>query len=691
MKRNVSLILAIALFAVVLAICATPKRMAPVHAQREVPPADGTCCGKKPPKFPDLPGTNMVPPQTYSAFSGQIAVVTGQLRGASSMLVVDLKNENSGVPVNTNWTAPSYRHPDWATTKWGDWFGLTLDNQGNIYTTATTSYFLKSSVTAANPGRVYRIDGTTGVVNVFVTLPNKFPALGNIFYDCLHDSFFVSNFADGRIYQIKRPSSSATTGTVVATFDHQTGTIDTSANAGNAEGGVDYSTFSLKNPPGTAQGGRVWGLAVFGGHLYYGVWRQDSGENQPPNDKANEVWSVPLASNGNFQGTATLEITLPTLHFSNPINGLTLSNPVSSITFNAAGDMLLAERSMNGDTNNKNNTFVAHASRYLEYTKIGSTWTLLLPAKFGPGTLTSGGAPSSAGGATYDLFGARVWGTADAMHLNVNDSLYGIQGLPMSGGSVLNSLLVDLTDTPTTTAHKNQMGDIEIPCATCDGGPSPTPTPPATCGVKTDEISCKKDGTGGYLNTFTVTNNTGKPVTKVLVTPPLNSNFAITPQNPPLPNGVLLNGQSATLTVTITGGQPGKQICFTITLMTKDGPCCTVEVCPVLPDCCAVATNVKIDCGRNGSYTYVLSIVNTSSNTIQHIYLYPPAGVTMTPNYFAVSLAPGATFTTPPITITGARPGSFCFSLSLHTERMKECCSGDQCVMLPECPIYPPR
>jgi hypothetical protein len=699
MFRKVNLILTLAVFAVIVVICAAPKRTQPVHAQKSVPPADGACCGKKPPKLPDLPANGATAAQIYSTFSGQIAVVTGQLRGGSSMLVMDLKNENSGLPINTNWTGPSYSHYDWATTKYGDWFGLTLDNQGNIYTTATTSYFLKSPVTAANPGRVFRIDGTTGLVNVFATLPNQTPAvgsapaLGNIFYDCRHDSFYVSNFADGRIYQIKRPSSSATTGTVVATFDHQTGTIDTSVTAGGPEGGVTYSTFSLKNPPGTARGGRVWGLATHGASIFYAVWRQDSGDQTGP---ANEVWSVPLASNGNFQGTPTLEFALPALHFSNPTNGSAFSNPVASITFNAAGDMLLAERSMNGDSNNKNGSFAAHASRYLEYTWNGSAWVLMLPAKFGPGTLTSSGSPSSAGGAAYDPLGARVWGTADAMHLIGNppgstDVLYGIQGLPMSGGSVLNSLLVDLTDTPTTTAHKNQMGDVEIPCAACDGVPTPTPTPPATCDVKTNEISCKRDGTGGYLYTFTVTNNTGKPVTKVLVTPPPNSNFSITPQNPPLPGGVLPDGQSATLTVTIMGGQPGKQVCFTVTLMTKDGPCCTVEVCPVLPDCCAVATNVKVECGRNGSYTYVLSIVNTSPNTIQHIYLYPPAGVTMTPSYFAVSLAPGATFQTPPITITGARPGSFCFSLSLHTEGMKECCSGDQCVTLPECPVYPPR
>jgi uncharacterized repeat protein (TIGR01451 family) len=213
-----------------------------------------------------------------------------------------------------------------------------------------------------------------------------------------------------------------------------------------------------------------------------------------------------------------------------------------------------------------------------------------------------------------------------------------------------------------------------------------TPPPPTTnsCEVKTKDIACKADGTGGYLYTFTVTNNTGLPVTNLLVTPPSNSNFSITPQMPPLPNGVLPNGQSATLTVTITGGKPGQKVCFTVTLMTKDGPCCTVEVCTALPDCCATAIEGKLKCDQNGSYTYLLSIVNTSPNTVKHIYLYPPTGVTMTPSYFSVSLSPGATFQMP-VTITGAKPGKLCFRISLHTEGMKECCSIEQCISLPEC------
>ena len=725
-KRFDSTILWFSVFmlAVILAILAAPSRVIPVSAQQS---DSSGCCGKKPPKFPDLPGTALVPPQTYSTFSGQIAVVTGQLIGGSSVVVVDLKNENAGVPVDTNWSSLSspptnlYRHPDWANSKIGDVFGLTLDDQGNVYVTASTSYLTKSPVTTAAPGNVYRIDGTTGAVNVFASLPNQGPGLGNIEFSCELKSFYVTNFADGRIYQmVTDNSTSPPTAKVMSAFSPATGAVAsgfTSKN-GDPETGRDYSQFIPKNKPGTKNWGRPWGVKVLGNRLYYGLWRQDSGHHTGVDAHANEVWSVQLAGGVFVANSQVLEVPLPSNLFTNPwpitsAPSNNFSNPVSSISFSPTGDMLLAERSMNGDRNNDldangNPAFARHASRLLEYTRPNSTsaWTPLTVAaanKFGVGAphpLTStndGGRPSCAGGGDYDVVGGLVWSTGDALHYKgtgasaggfpyppdvgpaQTDYIYGIQGLKaMTGGTIHNSLLIDLTNGTTAPGNKNEMGDVEIPCPEDSA---------QTCAVKTDEISCKKDGTGGYLFTFTVTNNTGKPVINVLLTPPPNSNFSITPQNPPLPGGVLLNGQSTTIQVTITGGQPGKQICFPVTLMAQDGPCCTIEVCPVLPNCCAVAENVSIKCNPNGSYSYVLSIVNTSPNTIQHIYLYPPAGVTMTPNYFAVSLAPGATFQTPLITITGAHAGSFCFRLSLHTKGMEECCSGDQCVTLPACQI----
>jgi len=201
--------------------------------------------------------------------------------------------------------------------------------------------------------------------------------------------------------------------------------------------------------------------------------------------------------------------------------------------------------------------------------------------------------------------------------------------------------------------------------------------------VKDKEIRCQPNG--GYTYTFDVTNNSGNDVQQILLTPPAGSTFTLSQQvfnlSPPLHNG-----QSTTLTVNIGNVKPGDKVCFFVTLMSKDGPCCTVQVCPALPGCCAtVDARAKITCNKDGSYTYVTSITNNTANAIQNIYFYPPSGVTMVPNYFAVNLTPGAAFQTPPITITGAKPGAFCFDMSLHTAEMKSCCTAHACVDLPKC------
>jgi hypothetical protein len=196
------------------------------------------------------------------------------------------------------------------------------------------------------------------------------------------------------------------------------------------------------------------------------------------------------------------------------------------------------------------------------------------------------------------------------------------------------------------------------------------------------EAVCNVDGSGGYTYTFTVTNNSGKDVTEILLTPPFGSALTLSRQVFSLPT-TLHQGQSTTITVGIGNVNPATRACFFVTLMTKDGPCCTVEVCPVLPECCATATGT-FQCSREG-YTGTFSIVNTSQNEIRNIYLYPPPGVTLGQTYFAVSLGPGQTFTTPPMLIKGAKPGKLCFRVSMHTADMKDCCVVEMCVTLPQC------
>ncbi|HEY0157557.1 MAG TPA: hypothetical protein VGF28_09755 [Thermoanaerobaculia bacterium] len=204
----------------------------------------------------------------------------------------------------------------------------------------------------------------------------------------------------------------------------------------------------------------------------------------------------------------------------------------------------------------------------------------------------------------------------------------------------------------------------------------------AKCRAATRDIACDKNG--GYVYTFSVTNNTGGDVTSVLVTPPPGSGYTITPQMPPLSGGVLHHGQSTTLQVKITGGQPGQTICFPVTLMGKNG-CCTIQVCVTLPNCCATFNEPKITCNKDGSYSYTFTVTNKTGSLVQHIYLHAPAGTTITPSYFPVNLGSGATSAPLTVTIAGAKPGKFCFRVSLHTEGMKTCCVFDQCIELPPC------
>jgi hypothetical protein len=216
---------------------------------------------------------------------------------------------------------------------------------------------------------------------------------------------------------------------------------------------------------------------------------------------------------------------------------------------------------------------------------------------------------------------------------------------------------------------------------------TPTPTPAASCVAIIKDVICKTDGS--FTLTFSVTNNTGQSVTTILLTPPAGSVFTLNPQMSVPPGGSLANGASIDLSITLTGAQPKETVCILVTFMNKQGCVCTMDVCVILPDCCATTSKdaSKIECNKDGTYTYLTQITNNSGHSTSYIYLYPPAGVTMTPNSFTEpgGLVVGDAFQTPPIVITGAQPGEFCFDISLHEGKMLGCCMARQCITLPVC------
>ncbi|MBA3961747.1 MAG: hypothetical protein H0X40_07590 [Chthoniobacterales bacterium] len=110
-----------------------------------------------------------------------------------------------------------------------------------------------------------------------------------------------------------------------------------------------------------------------------------------------------------------------------------------------------------------------------------------------------------------------------------------------------------------------------------------TPSTPPACAKVTDkDIHCEPNG--GYSYTFSVTNNSGKDASQILLTPTQGSSFTLSQQLFNL-SPVLHNGQSTTLTVKIKNVKPGTKVCFFLSFTGKDHPCCIVKVCPTLPTC----------------------------------------------------------------------------------------------------------
>lgn len=664
----------------------------PAASDVPVPPVVANpCCGTKPP-LKDAPGYSSI----YSTFTGQVAVATQQTANIANsaqtaVVIWDLTNENQpGVPIGNLWSSSSnpathmYSHPLWKTTTIGDVFGLTLDDKGNIYVASTRIYGSNNlpgnvgggSLGPGGHGDIYRLDANTGAPTRFMQtdaslnhytgnstkVPNTGPGLGNIHYSCYHRTLYATNFEDGMIYAIDPTGPS---GTIKSLWDHG----QNLPNAILPAGMPPRTAIADTQTDGfAALGRRTWAVQTYNGRLYYSVWSEDQG--RPSATLANEIWSVGLVGSGNFSGPAQLEVSVP------PLEGQ-YSNPVSDISFDSLGHMLLAERCMANDISS-----AAHKARALEYTLIGSTWTQSSPGKYRVGLLPTpptNTETNSAGGCDYDWSQPnRMWVTGDALHFIAADLIYGLQGTPITGGGQNNSILIDL-DGDVSGLNKYFIGDVEIPCPPA----SPTPTP-ESCSAVAKEITCKKGGSGYSLN-LVVTNNTGQPVIDVLLAAPPGSNYTVAPAHA----GPLANQASINVPVTITGGKPGDKVCFTVTFMGKDGCLCTIEVCTVLPDCCATLNSdaTKIVCNKDGTYTYTTILTNNSGSPIQFIYLYPQAGATMTPDHFILTqpLLPGKTFTLS-TTIGGIKSGGFCFDISLHTEGMKNCCTSPKhCITLLEC------
>ncbi len=175
------------------------------------------------------------------------------------------------------------------------------------------------------PGSIFKVDGQTGTVNVFATLPNNSgPGVGNIVFDKASKSLYASDLDSGLIHHID------STGNIVASFDHGVAGRPEKGLAPVADDGklmvISDPAFDTENPStwGYTQADRqVYGMAINGGRLFYAV----TGGQQ--------VWSVGLNDDGSFAGDPRWEL---------DVVGLPGSGPITDMLFDKSGRMYLAQR-----------------------------------------------------------------------------------------------------------------------------------------------------------------------------------------------------------------------------------------------------------------------------------------------------------------------------------------------------------
>jgi len=438
----------------------------------------------------------------------------------NSVILVDARVPGT---VGSNWLAPFFSNETgvaserWNYANLGCLFGIATDSRPNIYVTASSSYgdfgvfsaSLGGTYGSAGGGGVYRIDGVTGDIDSWMvtgsgavgtnTLLNPAPGgqtpagLGDICYDSRIGQFFVSDFADGRIYQVKNGTGAQSgQGIVQAVYDP----FLPYPYAGNPKFAplgervwalhvTDVWKFSLRGGAGI---GRTGG---FQRALLFSVWLRDETRTNTPwpaswpgfhfGPANNAIFEWDLDSTGNpVSSGPTLWAVVPDLVDENGVD-LGYSCPVSDITTSAGGSrpgaVYVAERTMIGDYGALAHGHVSRVLMYQLVTKlvIGTSWPPSPdPALFSYriGDWASPRGWNSCGGiavwrtSSPFVYVKLLWSTGDALlGYGPGNYVYGLEGIPGDGNRSLSpmsssSLVIDL-DHDIGGPDKSQPGDVE--------------------------------------------------------------------------------------------------------------------------------------------------------------------------------------------------------------------------------------
>ncbi|HEX5778420.1 MAG TPA: hypothetical protein VFY21_06225 [Xanthobacteraceae bacterium] len=328
--------------------------------------------------------------------------------------VIDLRNPNQP-PQGQHWISEPQRSFVTAAEV-GQVFGVTLDENANVYLAASAAFGLHRSPDGAQwqpgmwganggPGTIYRLGPATDhrpQAFAQVTLngrPNSGAALGNVAYDRWNRQLYVTDMETGMIHRIR-----ATDGADLGTYDHgargRTSFHDTATgqkaslppvafNASSRARVSDCAAGRFDNTPEcwnlAPNGRRVWGIGVWRNsasnevRLFYSTW--SSPDFDPEGwlalgdaEKRNAVWSVGIAPNGSFDlASVRREFLLPDFFVgTEDIARAGFSQPVSDIAFPATPGlplMLVAERGgmKNAGLGEQNPFATPHEARVIRY------------------------------------------------------------------------------------------------------------------------------------------------------------------------------------------------------------------------------------------------------------------------------------------------------------------------------------
>lgn len=491
-------------------------------------------------------------------------------------------------------SAPMFHHPKWTRKYLGEVFGIAQDGHGNHYLTEAAIYGQNGGAnfqaqipasTALVPmmtgGEVWKIDSVTGEPSLLAQLPNKLEGLGNVAFDCETNSLFVTNFHDGKIYRLDPNMSPGDAPLDV--YDHifaSTGTPQLPSNIW-----VDLGNGTMR-----PQHEVPWGIAVYGGYVYYGVWKFGS---------PSRVYAVKLDGSGQFvQNAPSLQIDAGMNGYEAYSFGTTLSgaqNPISDIAFRN-GNLLLAERGQTATLQVN-----AHRSRAYEFEFVGGAWQRTLDGGGAGKKFAIGGSigdyANAAGGVTYEHFDSvdptqpdgRIWVSSD-FNSGPWGAAYGATGVPWIGSDGFapdydgQNLFFDF-DGISGTQNKNQVGDVELTC-----GPRKDSTELPCLTTETEIVDCSLDDDYFYSWQLTLTNESQFTIWDLIFEDSANTGVQVDVLN--VVNGAyppLAPGDTVTLDLGVNApnAEPGDIVCVDLRAHDEDEDfCCTeYEVCFEVPEC----------------------------------------------------------------------------------------------------------